>query len=32
MKWVMVALAVGLGVMVAMEIPQIMRYVKIERM
>jgi hypothetical protein len=32
MKWVMLALAVGVGVVVALEIPQIVRYVKLERM
>jgi len=32
MKWVMLAVAVGLGVVVALELPQIVRYVKIERM
>jgi len=32
MKWVLMALAVGLGVMVAMEMPSLVRYIKIERM
>jgi hypothetical protein len=32
MRWVMLALVVGVGVVIAMEIPQIVRYVKIERM
>lgn len=32
MKWVLLAAAVGVGVLVAIEMPQLVRYIKIERM
>lgn len=32
MKWVMLALGVGFAIALAIEMPEIVRYVKIERM